>query len=255
MKIVLAHGVLGFGMLGSLGYFNGIAAHLERTFPELRGNVIAPMVNPVGSVEDRAPQLAMHIARFAGNERVHVFAHSMGGLDARSAITNNLFGVAERIATLVCIGTPHHGSAVADRIASGTLPLFDQVRVPFVLHIDQRALHDLTTAVALQRDAQMVDNRAVRYLYVAGDMMAPDARPSLAFRTIETVFGLGRPNDGVVTVDSATRGGTRPLFATWPVDHAQEVGWNLDLLVPAGLPLSDTSHFARYEALVRAVAG
>jgi hypothetical protein len=42
----------------------------------------------------------------------------------------------------------------------------------------------------------------------------------------------------------------------WPCDHAGEVGWNFDLLQPAFLPfdipnpLADTSHFARYEALV-----
>src|SRR5204862_5513379 len=44
--------------------------------------------------------------------RVNVIAHSMGGLDARYAIAR--LGAADKIASLVTIGTPHHGTPLAE---------------------------------------------------------------------------------------------------------------------------------------------
>src|SRR5207247_9370225 len=109
-------------------------------------------------------------------ERVHIFAHSMGGLDARCAISKNIGGVVEHVATLVTIGTPHLGSPVADRIAAGGVPGVN-------LKINQRALHDLTTTAARRFNAEMPDDAQhdVRYRYVAGDMTAPGARASQVF--------------------------------------------------------------------------
>src|SRR5229473_1552431 len=101
MKIILAHGVLGFGVLGPLEYFNGVAAHLA-TLPGVK--VATAHVNPIGSVAGRADTLAKFIVQEAAGERVCVFAHSMGGLDARFALSNNLSAVADRVATLVTIG-------------------------------------------------------------------------------------------------------------------------------------------------------
>jgi triacylglycerol lipase len=54
--IVLAHGIFGFGNLtggfSPVNYFNGVAAHLRR-----QGHtVIAPQVNPIGSVPARGEQ-------------------------------------------------------------------------------------------------------------------------------------------------------------------------------------------------------
>ena len=59
--IVLAHGILGFGSLPGmpslLNYFNGVAAHLGQ-----QGHtVIAPQVNPIGSIAQRGRQLAAAI--------------------------------------------------------------------------------------------------------------------------------------------------------------------------------------------------
>jgi triacylglycerol lipase len=255
MKIILAHGVLGFGVLGPLQYFNGVAEYLEHRFPDVV--VKTARVNPIGSVPDRAEELAAFIAREAQGEKVHVFAHSMGGLDARYAIAKDLSGTAARIATLVTIGTPHLGSEVADKLESGKVAPRDIIRFPFAveLQINQAALHDLTTRVATDRDAELHDVSTVRYLYVAGDTRQPHGHQSLAFSRVESVFGLAAPSDGVVTVHSATRGGMRKLAATWPTDHAGEIGWNLDRPVPVGLLFADSSHLARYEDLVRIIRG
>jgi triacylglycerol lipase len=58
----------------------------------------------------------------------------------------------------------------------------------------------------------------------------------------------GRPNDGLVTVDSATWGTFDA--ATWPADHTDEVGHNLDnLLMPPAFP-----YLARFDQIVSNVA-
>ena len=60
----------------------------------------------------------------------------------------------------------------------------------------------------------------------------------------------GQPNDGVVTMASATRKGRR-LFAVWPFDHGGEIGWTLDVLVPAFL--RPRKHLPLYDAVVEEI--
>ena len=126
--IILAPGILGFGRVPVLSlfvnYFNGVAAHLRR-----QGHVvIAPQVNPIGSVTERGQQLAAAILDVSPSpQKLHVIAHSMGGLDARFAISK-VPGVAERVQTLVTIGTPHRGSPVANAFMNRTPPLFELLR-------------------------------------------------------------------------------------------------------------------------------
>jgi triacylglycerol lipase len=92
-----------------VNYFNGVETHLGG-FPR----VFVPSVNPIGSIEQRAKQLASAIgSRNDLVDPLHIIAHSMGGLDARFLITH-LRDVGKRVATLVTIGTPHRGSPVAN---------------------------------------------------------------------------------------------------------------------------------------------
>ena len=68
---------------------------------------------PLAGIEHFAGQLAARIdaVRAAtGAERVTLIAHSMGGLVARAYLRR--FGAA-RVAQLITIGTPHHGSMLA----------------------------------------------------------------------------------------------------------------------------------------------
>jgi triacylglycerol lipase len=183
MMIVLAHGVLGFGnplgLPSFLNYFNGVAAHLER-----RGlTVIAPQVNPFGSVAQRGDQLgAVLLRQVPASTKAHVVAHSMGGLDARHALTR-VAGVANCVATLVTIGTPHRGSRVADAIATRADPLFDHLPPMLVdpLQRNAGALHDLTTAFGSNFDQTTPDVPGVRYIEVAGDASrgGPEVRAHL----------------------------------------------------------------------------
>ena len=109
--IVLVHGFSGFRNLGPLGYFFGIADDLT----SLGYDVYAPTLPQYAPPSVRGRILAAAIddilAR-TGKARVHLIAHSQGGLDSRYLVSS--LGYAEKIASLTTISTPHRGSEVAD---------------------------------------------------------------------------------------------------------------------------------------------
>jgi len=162
MKILLAHGVLGFGVLGPFEYFNGIAHGLEKRFPGVK--VATAQVDPIGSVADRAAHLAEQIVAAAGGEKIHIFAYSMGGLDTRFALSSNLSDAAAHVSRVVMIGTPHLGSQVADAIENGDPAVLRELPLPVVaeLRVNQRALHDLTVECQDVVPSQATDRRIVR---------------------------------------------------------------------------------------------
>lgn len=249
--IVLAHGVLGFGAFMNapsfVTYFNGVAMHLRR-----QGHtVFEPQLNPIGSIKERGEKLASFIlAQKSTPERIHIIAHSMGGLDARHAITK-IRGVAERVATLVTIGTPHRGSPVADAIKNRTDPLFFHLPTFIKIKLEDNlgALNDLTTAAASHFDVNTPDVEGVRYIEVAGD--ASRGGHELFFFQLAGAIGRirGEINDGVVTRSSALRPNHQHL-ADWPVDHAGEVGWSFDSPLPILVPVPfvpTPAHLLRYD--------
>jgi triacylglycerol lipase len=258
VHIVLVHGVLGFGRLPSLvgipvvRYFNGVATHLGA-----RHRVVEPSLNPIGSVVERGDQLARAIERLplGPGEKVHVIAHSMGGLDARHAIGK----VGDRVAGLATIGTPHRGSPVADAIAHRKGPLAGRLPTWLEDAFSRTALIDLTTEVATAAMAATADAPGVRYVDVAGDASRGSTTLAL-FHVAAAIGGItGEVNDGVVTRRSALVAGHRHL-PDWPVDHAGEIGWGYEFPLPAAWPFAGLwpparAHFARYDAIVQALVG
>jgi len=255
--IVLAHGVLGFGnpfgLPTFLNYFNGVAGHLRR----LGHDVFVPQVNPFGSIAQRGNELADQIRRnVPAGRAVHVIAHSMGGLDARHAITN-VFKSSQPVTTLVTIGTPHHGSPVADAIANKSDPLFAHIPALLLVPLERNAgaLHELTTDFCMHFDDTTSDVEGVTYVEFAGD--ASKGGHELFLFQLAAIIGhlKGEVNDGVVTKSSAIRRNPDRLEPLdWPVDHAGEVGWSLasPLPIESELPLiAPPPHFAHYEEIAK----
>lgn len=93
---------------------------LDQVLAEDGHLVTAPQLPAYASVGERATELGQQIdlALEEAEElgyfapKLHIIAHSMGGLDARYAISS--LGYEDRVATLVTIATPHRGSPVAD---------------------------------------------------------------------------------------------------------------------------------------------
>jgi triacylglycerol lipase len=216
--IVLVHGLFGFARLrvGSLGvdYFKLLPAAMRAA-----GNqVIQARLSPTAGVARRAEQLAQLIRGLQPDGPVHLIAHSMGGLDARYAITH--LGLAERVLTLTTLGTPHRGSSFADW-ASGRVvrligPLFDHFGLP------RGAFDDLRTEACRSFNERTPDAPAVRYFSVAGRV--PHRK------WLRTDWAISEPiiykaegqNDGLVAMSSAQWGES---CDTWDGDHLSLVNW------------------------------
>lgn len=106
--VVLVHGLGGFSELGEIDYFYGIPGMLSR----MGVNYLIPATSAFASIEVRAAQLKTQLDQIPGP--LLLVAHSQGGLDARYLITR--LGYASRVRALVTIGTPHHGTPVADLV-------------------------------------------------------------------------------------------------------------------------------------------
>lgn len=215
---MLVHGLFGFdriqvGTFTVANYFPGIVEHLQ-----LAGNrVFVPCLSPTAGVEERARQLKDFLRRTCPYERVHIVAHSMGGLDARYMISR--MGMAGNVATLTTLGTPHRGTAFADWGVSKVEWL---VRPTLnLLNMPHDAFYDLTAVRCRQFNAATPDAPGVRYFSVAARYDGRCGRPEwiLPHSIVHAAEG---PNDGVVSLASARYGED---FEIWPGDHMTLVNW------------------------------
>jgi triacylglycerol lipase len=248
LPIVLAHGIARFDILlqilrtrfhlpeTELGdrfqYFKLIKTHLEAHGFQ----VFHPNENFAGGVDLRADQLRSRVNEAlasTGAPKVNIIAHSMGGLDARHMIVDK--GMADKVATLVTIGTPHLGTVLADHVIDhggfllkeGLRPIinldgFDDLRITACEEFNRRAEHQEAT-------------NDVNYRTFAG---AEDLAMVFAPLVPSWIFirdHAGR-NDGLVPVFSqawkkeliANDGRRKPVDQhDFPVaaDHLNEVGW------------------------------
>ena len=118
------------------------------------------------------------------------------------------------------------------------------------LGISLDGLKDLTTASCEAFSAKYTNRPSVNYFSVAGSGrtgLLATASALLLFHQF-ILASTGKPNDGLVTVDSASWGTFDP--ATWPADHAEEVGYNLDnLILPPAFP-----YLANFDRIIANVA-
>jgi triacylglycerol lipase len=160
----------------------------------------------------------------SGSERVNIIAHSMGGLDARQMLLDNREeGLHERVACLVTIGTPHHGSSVADlAVERAGMALGLLLR----LGLDVGGVRDLTRARcrAFNEQAASFEERCgVSFRSYAGSQ--PLQRIFLPLKLSSLyLHGEEGENDGLVAVDSA-RWSDAYYQGVVDADHLNEVGW------------------------------
>lgn len=238
--IVLVHGLLGFdrlqvGAWTVASYFCDIPEFLQAA-----GNrVLLARLSPTGGIADRARQLARFLDEEAPHTPVHLFAHSMGGLDSRYLISG--LGLAERVLTLTTVGTPHHGTAFADwgvhRIGRLLRPVLDEIGLPY------QAFYDLTTASCRAFNEECRDAPGVRYFSIAGKHEGGSwlhAEWEIPHRIVLLKEG---PNDGVVSVASAKWGES---CAVWEGDHVSLVNWANPLAAIRGQNLDRPAEYAAH---------
>lgn len=219
--VVLAHGILGFDQLkiGSKqqDYFRGVPARLT----ELGNRVYAFRVRPSASVAERARELSRMVEALDA-EKVHIIAHSMGGLDARYAISR--LGLAMKVASLTTIATPHRGTPLAD-LGTGLLGeghLVNRLLQP--LGLDVNGFFDLTTTRMALFNAEVPDVEGVFYAsYVGRAGKTLRGINPLLLPTHRFLISRGGENDGLVPATSQQWG---EVLGTLDADHWAQIGWS-----------------------------
>src|SRR5262245_41794198 len=182
--IVLAHGIARFDILreifikkfgideskitDQLHYFKGIKSYLEAHGFE----VYHTSVDFSGGVDKRAQQLSQqikHILTGRSTKKVHIIAHSMGGLDARRMIVD-IEGMEDMVDSLTTIGTPHLGTSFADfAIGSGGQLIIEG----FQSVLDLSGFSDLTTSACMNFNrhakAKEIHNSVRYYTYASSE--------------------------------------------------------------------------------------
>jgi triacylglycerol esterase/lipase EstA (alpha/beta hydrolase family) len=241
--IVLMHGMGGSATFDGVDYFFDVRDDLEA-----RGYLVRnPAVEPFAGSDARALQwqTALHEMIDAGlGRRFNLVAHSQGGIDARYLITT--LGEADHVASLVTIGTPHHGTAVAD-VLSGTVT--SGVVSADIVDLGAAAFENLygigvsdpsltadmaylTTANMEAFNAAVPDAPGVYYASWAGhscgslewscqDDEGGERIDPLLEPLYIILWASGEDSDGMVPVASAQWGDYRGEV---PADHLDEIG-------------------------------
>lgn len=220
LPVVLVHGLFGFDRIGVPGarfeYFRGIARHLDT----LGCHAHAVRLPAAASVPERARALVCAIDALH-HERIDVIAHSLGGLDARYALTH--LGLSRRVRSLVTVGTPHRGTPLADLALHSSLDWAR--RIIRALGVPLEALEWLGTDALAAFNAQVVDVPGVRYACVVGGMHRDDSVVPLALAPAHAYLRrVAGPNDGLVPVASQYWGET---LAEIEADHFAQIGWRV----------------------------
>jgi triacylglycerol lipase len=284
--IVLAHGMGGFGTLKGLNitYFNGIKDDLAKMG---ESQVFVTLVSPYETSEVRAQQLAQQIDQIlaqTGKTKVNLIGHSQGGMDARVLASPNGLGYGDRLASVTTVATPHHGSRVADivlKILPSDGTTFGQL-IDAITKLMERAVYEVQTDAKLNAqinqlsehymetvfNVKYVDDPRITYYSYAGRTDGLNGQPDCATALYPDdpsklddaqLFikpmadylqaGLKKPNDGLVTVQSA-RWGT--FMQCVPADHMSEVG-QINLSGPD--PRSGFDHLQFWRSVVQRIRG
>lgn len=117
--IVLVHGL----SMKSLPFLRAFG-RIDRILRIQGYTVYVSRIDGFGSIETNAQQLKDEIEKILqeyGTEKVNIIAHSKGGLDAKYMI--NSLGMADHVASLTTLCTPHAGSPVASFILRFPAPI------------------------------------------------------------------------------------------------------------------------------------
>jgi triacylglycerol lipase len=249
--IVLAHGIARFDFLtysflkrvnlflwdwsralDRLHYFNGVASHLQQHGFE----VYKTSVRFAAGAGVRARDLRQEILRVleqSQQEKVHIIGHSMGGLDARHMIVDE--EMADKVASLTTIGTPHLGTSFAEwGLSHGGHEAVAALR----------QIVDLEGFLTLTRTARATFNERVRNREATNGVVyrtyASHQEQHRVFAPIQFSWGIifdeEGENDGLVPAQSqawmgelvSDEGVVKPVHQhpfPVPADHLNQVAW------------------------------
>ena len=208
--IVLVHGT-GFRDRKLLNYWGRI----PKALGDEGARVYYSHQDAWGTVAHNAEMVkraVLTVLKETGAEKVNLIAHSKGGLDARYMIA--ALDMADKVASLTTVSTPHHGSKAIDVLWRAPKLLFHAIGV--VVNLTYRAMGDekpdfyrvtrgFRTCAARRFNERFPDSDKVYYQSYASTML--DSFSDFIFvLTHSVVKRFDGENDGLVSADSARWG-------------------------------------------------
>ena len=210
--VVMVHGIF-FRDWQFFNYWGRIPKELKRN----GANVYYGNQQSSLSIAASAAELKQEILRIlqeSGAQKVNIVAHSKGGLDSRYAISK--LGLADKVASLTTINTPHRGCEFADALLN-SLP---KKLIHFVADKYNRLFHklgdatpdflagvqDLTASACVRFNEEVKDSELVYYQSVMSKMSCASSAGfplNLGYLLSKKYEGA---NDGLVSVSSAQWG-------------------------------------------------
>ncbi|CAL9727620.1 triacylglycerol lipase 2 [Monosporozyma unispora] len=200
--------------------------------------VFITKVPSFGSIELRALTLHNLLEELSlknsqkNKTKFNLIAHSMGGLDARYLISRIPNKQNYEIISLTTISTPHHGSEMADFVVDQFESLKSILPTPSITQegILPICFYQLSTNYMNEYFNHIVPNNPQVKYFSYGAMFTPNwysvFKPS--WQIIYDKSG-GKPNDGMVTVESAHWG--EYMGTLYGLDHLDIINWQNKLIV------------------------
>lgn len=217
--ILMVHGIF-FRDWQIFNYWGRIPRELQRN----GAAVFYGRQQSAAAISVSAAELKDQIDRILLNtrsEKLHIIAHSKGGLDARYAISR--FGLSDRVASLTTINTPHRGCRFVDRllhmlpdglvraVAKKYNAVFRKLGDPNPDFYS--GIHDLTAESCTRFNQTVPDAEGVFYQSVTSRMNKGSGAPfplNVGYHLIRPLEG---DNDGLVSVESAKWGHFRGILS------------------------------------------
>ncbi|MNK54874.1 Extracellular esterase EstB precursor [compost metagenome] len=182
MPVLLVHGYVCNG-----GYWTKLSLQLARAGIVHKAIDLEPINADIEEFVPLVEQAITELCARTGSDRVILVAHSMGGLVARAWLRH--YGAA-RVARIVTIGTPHHGTALANLAAganahqmsrvngtpSGWLAQLAASETPELRALITSIYSHHDNIVAPQSSAQLPGARNIAFGGIGHVALASDAR-------------------------------------------------------------------------------
>lgn len=225
--IILAHGIV----LKDVAFFKAFG-RIQKSLGRAGYCVQTAKTDGFGLIETNAAQLKAFIEGVCEREhaeKVNIIAHSKGGLDAKYMIER--LGMADRVASLTTLCTPHRGSPVASWLLR--LPKLIRRFVAFWINLWYRIFGDKKpNALGVCRQLRETPANETAALAFSDKVYCQSYSTTLEKGRDDFVMGiplmLSRhmeklPSDGLVSVESARFGEYRGSCVDESVSHSEIV--------------------------------
>jgi triacylglycerol lipase len=231
--MILVHGIV----LKDVTFFKAFG-HIESLLREHGYSVYTSRTDGFGSIENNAAQLKAQIQEILqdkGVDKVNLIAHSKGGLDSRYMIER--LNMAEHVASLTCLCTPHKGSKLATHLYA--MPRVIKYPLAAWLHVWYRIFGDKHPEVlTVCRQLQYTPEGILESLNVSSDTTF-DGIFMQSYSTVmergrdDFIMGIphffsrrwenGAPTDGMVSLESSQYANYRGHCVEGSISHSEIV--------------------------------